>query len=80
VGFRTVEEETFPGVNVVMVSRAHTKSKSVLLSGGDVCEHSRQVRAQLEFGGAGVLRAGCFKGLFTCLCLGEEQPACSLTM
>lgn len=37
------------------------------------------MRAQLEFGGAGMLQAGCLKGLSTYLCLAEEHPACSLT-
>lgn len=37
------------------------------------------MRAQLEFDGAGMFQAGLFKGLSTYLCLGEEQPACSLT-
>lgn len=44
-----------------------------------MCERSGQVRAQLEFDGAGMLQAGRFKGPSTYLCLAEEQPACSLT-
>lgn len=37
------------------------------------------MRARLEFDDAGMFQAGHFKGLSTYLCLGEEQPACSLT-